>query len=521
LALRVRRLPWFVLIPALLAGISTLVPLLYLVLRAFDADLATVQRLVLRERTWHLLVNTVSLAGGVLALTTLLAVPLAWLMVRSDLRWRRVATILAVVPLAIPGYVVAYALISLGGNQGFLTQAFGWTIARPSGFGGAVVALSLYTFPYLFLNVRAALLGLDPSLEETARSLGCNDRVVFRSVILPQLRPALLAGWLVITLYVLGDFGVVALMRYEAFSYAIYVQYAAAFDRVYAAWLSLILLAISLGIVAAEGRLLGRRRYARVGSGAQRAVVVTRLGPWAPLAHLYVATVVLASIGLPLLVLGYWLVLAPPSPAAWQAVGSAFARTASVAAPAALLTAAAAMSVAYLATRVQLRGSRLIERLAYLGYAIPPVALALALVFFSLRSVPWLYQTTTLLVGAYVISFLALAIGPIRSALLQIPGRLEEAARSLGRRPFTAFFQTTFPVIRRPVLAATALVLMVAMKELPLTYLLAPTGFTTLAVRVFTRTSEAMLAEAAPFALAIVVFSSLFVGLLISYEGRR
>jgi iron(III) transport system permease protein len=142
-------------------------------------------------------------------------------------------------------------------------------------------------------------------------------------------------------------------------------------------------------------------------------------------------------------------------------------------------------------------------------------------VFFSLRSVPWLYQTTTLLVGAYVISFLALAIGPIRSALLQVPFRLEEAARSLGRRPFAAFFQTVFPIVRRPVLAATALVLMVAMKELPLTYLLAPTGYTTLAVRVFTRTSEAMLAEAAPFALAIVAFSSLFVGLLISYEGRR
>jgi len=510
-----------VLIPALLAGVATLVPLLYLGLRAFDADLATVQRLVLRERTWTLLVNTVALTLGVLTLTTVLAVPLAWLLVRSDLRWRRATTILAVIPLAIPGYVVAYALISLGGNQGFLTQVLGWTVPRPSGYAGAVAALSLYTFPYLFLNVRAALLGLDPSLEETARSLGCGDREVVRSVVLPQLRPALLAGWLVIALYVLGDFGVVALMRFEAFSYAIYLQYAAAFDRTYAAWLSLILLVLSLGIVATEGRLLGRRRYARVGSGAQRAVVITRLGRWAPLGHLYVTAVLLASIGLPALVLGYWLVLAPPTPAAWQAVASAFARTAAVAAPAAVLTAAAAMAVAYLATRVQLRGGRFIERLAYLGYAIPPVSLALALVFFSLRSVPWLYQTTTLLVGAYVISFLALAIGPIRSALLQIPARLEEAARSLGRRPFTAFFQTTFPIIRRPVVAATALVLMVAMKELPLTYLLAPTGFTTLAVRVFTRTSEAMLAEAAPFALAIVLFSSLFVGLLISYEGRR
>lgn len=509
------------LIPASLAGIGTLVPLVYLLLRAFEADPATIQRLVLRPRTWTLLVNTVALTSGVMLLTTFMAVPLAWLMVRSDLRWRRLTTVLAVAPLAVPGYVVAYALISLGGNQGFLTQLLGFPVPRPTGYWGAVAALSLYTFPYLFLNVRAALLGLDPSLEESARSLGYGSRAVFRTVILPQLRPALLAGWLVIALYVLGDFGVVALMRFEAFSYAIYLQYASAFDRTYAAWLSLILLAMTLAIVGTEGRLLGKRRYARIGGGSQRAVVVTRLGRWAPLAHAYAGLVVFAAIGLPALVLGSWMVLAPPSAAAWRSVGEAFVRTASIAAPAALLTAAAAMSVAYLATRVQLRGSRLIERLAYLGYAIPPVSLALALVFFSLRSVPWLYQTTTLLIGAYVISFLALAIGPIRSALLQVPARIEEAARSLGRRPFHAFFQATFPVIRKPVVAGTALVLMVAMKELPLTYLLAPTGFHTLAVRVFSRTSEGMLAEAAPFAAAIVAFSSLFVGLLISYEGRR
>ncbi len=509
------------LIPAIVAGIGTLIPIVYLVLRAFDADLATVQRLVLRERTWTLMVNTVALTAGVLVLSTVMAVPLAWLTVRSDLRWKRLITILAVVPLAIPGYVVAYSLISLGGANGFLSTLLGTVVPRPSGYWGAVAALTLYTYPYLFLNVRAALLGLDPSLEESARSLGHGGRAVVWRVILPQMRPALLAGWLVIALYVLGDFGVVALMRFEAYSYAIYLQYSSAFDRTYAAWLSLILLALTLAIVATEGRLLGKRKYARTGSGSQRAVVMTRLRRWSPLAYGYVALVMLSALGLPFLVLASWMVLAPPSAEAWLSVLEAFLRTASVAVPAAIITALAAMPIAYLAARVRIPGSQLIERLAYLGYAIPPVSLALAMVFFSLRSVPWLYQTMAILIVAYVISFLALAIGPIRSALMQVPPRLEEAARSLGRRPFVAFFQTTFPLIRRPVVAGTALVLMVAMKELPLTFLLAPTGFTTLSVRVFTRTSEGMMAEAAPFALAIVLFSSLFVGLLVSYEGRR
>jgi len=139
----------------------------------------------------------------------------------------------------------------------------------------------------------------------------------------------------------------------------------------------------------------------------------------------------------------------------------------------------------------------------------------------SLCYAPGIYQTAPLLVAAYVVSFLALAIGPIRSGLLQVSPRLEEAARSLGRRRSTAFYTTTLPLIGRNLLASGALVLMVTMKELPMTYLLAPTGHTTLATRVFGYTSEGMMANAAPFAASIVLFSSLFVGLLLAYEGRR
>src|SRR5690606_8574322 len=166
-------------------------------------------------------------------------------------------------------------------------------------------------------------------------------------------------------------------------------------------------------------------------------------------------------------------------------------------------------------------GGRLLERLVYLGYAVPPVALALALVMFAIRFAPGAYQTFPLLVFAYLISFLALAIGPVRSGLLQVNPRMEETARSLGRGRFMAFAQVVLPSIYRNVLAGGALALMAVMKELPMTYLLAPSGYRNLAVRVFGLTNEAMMAAAAPFALAIVLFSSLFVGLLLTYEGRR
>lgn len=507
-------------VPALVAGAATLLPLAYLVVRALEVDAAALGPLLLRPRTFTLLANTFSLTALVLAGSTLLAVPLAWLVVRTDLRGRRVITWLAVTPLAIPGYVMAYALLGIGGYQGLASQLFGTMLPRPSGLLGATLALTLYTFPYLFLNVRSALLGLDASLEESARSLALSPAAVLRRVVAPQLLPALLAGWLVIALYVIGDFGAVALMRFETFSFAIYTQYASAFDRSYAAWLALMLVAMTLVLVFGELKLLGSRRYARVAAGASRAAEGERLGRYAPLAYLFVALVLLAAIGLPVFTLTAWMALVPPAAGALSAVLATFVSTAKLAVPTALIATAFALPVALASTRASWLGGRLLERLIYLGYAIPPIALALAFVMFAIRGAPWLYQTFPLLVAAYVVSFMALAIGPLRSGLLQVNVRLEESARSLGRGRLVAFAQVTLPLIVRNLLASTALVLMVVMKELPMTYLLAPTGFRSLSVRTFGYTNEAMMPEAAPYAAAIVLFSSLFVGLLLTYEGR-
>ena len=416
---------------AIFVGASMCIPLVYLLLRAFEAEPGELPRIVFRERNFRLLVNTLSLTALVLLATTIIAVPLAWLVVRSDLKFRKFLAFLGVLPLAVPGYVMAYALIGLSGYNGFASAAFGIRLPRPDGLWGAGLALSLYTFPYLFLNLRAALMGMDAALEESARSLGRSRWNAFLTVTLPHLWPALAAGWLVIGLYVLGDFGVVALMRYEVFSLAIYTQYAAAFDRVYAAWLALMLMGVTLCFIAMEGWLSRRRRYARVGTGVARQPSPAALGRWRPLAWLFLALVYGASLGLPALILVYWLNLAPASfdPAS---LGQVFLRSALAAAPAAMLAAILALPVVYLTVRHPSRLAAVLDRLVYLGYAIPPLAFALAMVFMALNVMPWAYQTLGLLIVAYTLSFLALTVGPIRSSLLQIGTRTEEAARALG-----------------------------------------------------------------------------------------
>ncbi len=504
----------------LAVGAMMLVPLWYLVLRAFEADFDTVMRLLARPRTAQLMLNTAALTAGVLAFSTLIALPLAWLVSRTDLVGRRVVNVLAVMPLAVPGYVMAYALIGLAGNHGFLNQTFGFVLPRPQGWWGATLALTLYTFPYLYLNLRAAFTGLDQSLEESARSLGCTPRQVFTRVTLPHLMPALLAGWLVIGLYVIGDFGAVALMRYEVFSYVIYIQYSAAFDRLYASWLALILIAIALTVVWWESRLREGAHYARTGSGSGIGTRITRLGPMGQVAGWgFVGSVAIASIGLPVAVLAFWMTRGPLA-ASLPAVVESFGQSLSVAVPSAMLAALMALPIAVLAVRYPSPLSTLINRLAFVGYAVPALAFALAFVFFALQGPRFLYQTHLLLVTVYALAFLALALGPIRSALYQARPSVEEAARALGHGPVSTFARVTLPTIRPGIIAGMVLVFVIAMKELPIAFLLAPTGFRPLSITMFSRTSEGMLLEAAPYAAAIIAFSALFVGFVLRHDKK-
>ena len=513
--LRRYRSLWYLWLPTAFVVVGVVVPLGYLVVRAFGADAGELAALVFRARNLRLLENTVALTVAVLALTTVLAFPLAWLAVRTDLWGRRVFTLLGVLPLAVPGYVMAYALLATAGPNGTLASLFGLDVPRPHGFVGAWLALSLYTFPYLFLNLRAALLGLDPALEESARSLGASGGEVVRRVVLPQLRPAFLAGGLLIALHVLGDFGVVSLMRFETFSYAIYLQYTASYDRVYAAWLALMLLALTGALLLGEARLLRGQRFHRAGSGLARRTRRTRLGLGQGPAVLFAGGVGLASVGLPIVTVCYWLGRSTER-GAWSGLLAALWDTVAASAPAALLAGVLALPIAYLGVRKASRRTQVLERIAYLGYATPPLAFALALVFFSLRVVPFAYQTLGLLVVAYALHFLAEALGPIRSALYQASPQTEEAARSLGRTPLRAFFGATFPLLRRGLGMGVALVFLSAVKELPITFLLSPLGFQSLAMRLWSAASESMFSVAAPYALALIVTSMALVGLLLA-----
>jgi iron(III) transport system permease protein len=456
---------------------SVLIPLVYLVVRALEAEGASLRSIVFRERNLVLLGNTVLLAGMVLLLATLIALPTAWLLARIRVPLTQFWVVAATLPLAVPGYVGAFALLAASGAGGTL-EFLGLRVPRLDGFWGASLILAIYTAPYLFVNLYASLGRLDPALEEAARSLGQSRFVGFVRVVLPQLRPAWLSGALLIVLHVIGDFGVVSLLRFETFSSAIYTQYIGSLDRVYAAWLALVLLVLTVGILALEGVAM-RRVYLSRNSKNTRNASRLEWGAWGLAALLPVSLYASIAVLLPVVTALHWLLREPPSlfynPLA--ELSRAIFGTVSAALPAAILSALCALPLAYLAVRYRTRFSGWLERSSYLGYATPPLALALALIFVTLRVFPSLYQTIWLLIFAYTVHFLAESIGPIRSQLHQTPQRLEEAGRSLGLGAFGVLWRVLVPLLARGVLAAMALAFLSAAKELPLTTLLAPPGF--------------------------------------------
>lgn len=510
--------PWYLVIPALAVGVAVLVPIGYLALRAFDADAATLRDLVLRRRNLELLGNTVALASVVIALSSVIALPLAWLTTRTDLRGRFVVTLLSILPLAIPGYVVGYALLGIGAPHGPLATIFGVGAPRFSGFVGAALALAIYNFPLVYLHLRTAFAAMDPSLADAARSLGLTPQRVFLRVTLPYLIPAYLSSVLLVLLYVLGDFGVVSLMRFETFSYALYMQYIASLDRTYAAWLALMMLAITTTLVVAEFRMLRDLALERTGLGALPKSRPLRLGAWTWPAYGFVLLVATASVALPVWSIIYWM----GQRGAWTGAGElarSFAGSLAVSVPAALLATLLAIPLAYLSRRHASNVTHILERSAYIGYATPALALALGWVVVVLRAAPWLYQTAVLLVMAYTVHFLAQAIGPVRAGLHVATPRIEEASRSLGMGPVATFRRVTLPILRPGLMAAAILVFLSCVKELPLTIILAPLDFETLALNMYAFTNEAMFAQAAPYALAIVLLSALLTSVLFHRLG--
>ncbi len=498
-------------------------PLGFLVVRT--AALGGVALEVLVGQSLGPLLRTLGLAGAVTCATAALGLATAWLVARTDLPGRRAWALVLALPLVLPSYIGAFALQAAFATGGLASGLMGGArLPRIEGFWAAFAVLTLLTFPYVLLPVAARLRQVPAALDETSRLLGRGAWRTFAEVTWPQVRGAVLAGALLVFLYVVSDFGAVQILRVDTLTRAVYAN---VLDQPTSLTLSLQLGLLAVSLAAGERAVeVAGRRGGTLARGT-RALRVP-LGRWSAAALPGLVLVVLCSLLAPVAVLAGWALrgLAQGTAEA-SAIAADPARlvapllhSAGVALAAAAVAAVAVLPVAWL-TAGSRRGGRLASAANAAvvgGFALPGLVVALALVAASLRGPALLagaYQTLPLLVLAYVVHYGAQALRATQVGMASLPPRVPDAARMLGAGRLRRLLQVELPLLAPAALAGAGLVLLSTLKELPATLLLAPTGFPTLATQIWDATEFAFWADASILALVLIALSGTLTWFLV------
>jgi len=461
------------------------------------------------------LARSLALASSCALACTVLGTALALLVERTDVRGRRSLRVLLAMPLVVPSFVGATALIAATGPGGLVPF-----VPRPQGFVGALVVLTVLTYPYVYLLVLARLRHLPRSHEEAARLLGAGSWRTTTTVVVPQLRQAASAGGLLVFLYVLSDFGAVALLRYDTITRAIYS--ARLLDRTTSVTLGLFLAVLAV-LAAAAARSATPAPPGPRPAGAARRLTLGRARSLVSLLPWGVLTVGLFG---PVLVFAVWALRGsttvgfgysgPGDSLAFLVRPAVSSGTAAVSAAVVAVVLVLPLAVASVRRPGRLSGA--VVAIVTSVFALPGLLVALTVVFFAL-SVPGplaaLYQTFPLLVLGYVLHFGAQALRSSQAAVAAVPARLDEAARTLGASAPRRFVTVDLPLVAPGLLAGAGLVLLSTLKELPATALLAPAGFQTLATRIFGAAEDGFFAEVGVTSLVLLAISTVLTWLLV------
>ena len=517
-----RRAPRGLALVAVVTGVLFTGPLAYVVLQNIrhGADLPTI---LWNEDTVRPLLRSLWLATAVSVTAATIGTGMAWLVTRTDVYGRRLFAVLAPLPLVFPSFVGATALISgfaTGGLLDDLVRPLGISLPELSGFGGAWFVLTLFTYPYVYLPVAARLRHLSRSVEESARLLGRRPGSVFVTVVVPQIGTAISAGTLLVFLYTVSDFGAVQLLRYDTVTRAIFANQLA--DQATSFALALLLALVALVVVIAEQRLV--RRHPPMTARSSGRGLQIQLGRWRVAASAVVGGFLMLALVGPVASLLQWVIVGARSERSSGAtaldgsgLGQAVVNTVAVSTAAAVLTVLVVLPIAYLTSRYRSRVGPAASATVVSGFALPGIVIGLAFVFWVLNTavLAGLYQTLPLLILAYVIHFGAQSMRASSVAVTAVPARLEDAARTLGAGRIRRLLTVEAPIMAPGLLAAGGLVLLSTMKELPATLFLRPTGFDTLATRIWSSMENVGYAQAGLDSLVLLAVSAVLTWLLV------
>lgn len=458
-----------------------------------------------------ILPNTIKLLLSVGFLTILFGVTTAWIVTRYDFRGKSIWQWALILPLAVPGYVLAYAYASIMAPGGWFQTTwinlFGDLIKPPSlySFWGVSFMLSLVNYPYVYLLTRASLISQNASYDEAARVLGVSKWKRFWSINIRMAYPGIVAGVALALMEVMADFGTVALLRYPTFTEAIYRQMTARFDPLGASALSIVLASITFLLLNIERYFRGKKRFEQT-KGKFRPYVPENVSFKKELFFIFIMLVIIGiSFIAPFCLLIKWSIEAILK----GGLDSRFIKftfnSLLVSSIAALLAVILAIPAAYLNSKRPSLIHRSIFYLTTLGYSLPGPVIAVGILLTANLLFPYLYGGLILLIIAYIIRFIPITLQSLESSMSAVSNSLEDASRTLGAGPWKTIGRVILPLIKPGMITGGVIVFVDCMKELPATLMLRPVAFDTLSVRVWMDASEALWEMAALPALLIVI----------------
>ncbi len=526
---------------AVLISLLVAVPIIVVLASMFSATGDIWEHLV-RNVLSELLANTFWLVTGVGAGTFLIGVSLAWLTAVCDFPGRRFFSWSLLLPLSMPAYVLAFVFLGIfdftGPVQTLLREWFGaGHVHFPdvSSRGGVITVMTLVLYPYVYLLARNAFLTQGSRALEAASSLGHNKLDGFFRVALPMARPWIAGGVLLVVMEALADFGAVSIFNYNTFTTAIYKAWFGFFSLSAAAQLSSVLIFIVFIIMVLEQRMRSGMRFTRVGREAAGSGKIRLKGFWRWMASVYSFSVLLVAFIVPVIQLALWTMEVYReefNSRYFEFLGHSLL----LGLAGAFIICFSALVLSYAKRRHPDKLSRFLTRIATLGYALPGTVLAVGIFIpvayldnviidflknsAGIEAASIFKGTLPVLVAAYMIRFMAAGFNSVDSAMQRITKSIDEAARLMGMRGIKMLMKVHLPILRGGVFTAAVLVFVDIMKEMPITLMMRPFGWDTLAVKIFELTSEGEWARAALPSIVLIMAGILPV-ILLTKKGEK
>ncbi|SHH93290.1 iron(III) transport system permease protein [Clostridium grantii DSM 8605] len=466
--------------------------------------------------------------------TIILGTSLAWMISVYQFPFRNFLKWALVLPLAIPAYIGAYTYHGIlkytGVFQSFLRNSFNISVNQKyfniMSMEGAIFVFTIFLFPYVYLITKSFLEKQSSALIENAIVLGRSYTEIFFMIVLPISRVSIVGGVSLVILEVLNDYGVVKYFGVQTFSTAIFKTWFSMGDLESSIRLSAILMMMVVSILVFEHFLRGRRKYSFTTTKIRPLKLIELKGIKKVLASIYGVTIFSFGFLIPLIQLLYWASITYKTILSYKFI-ILLGNSLLVAAYSSVIIIIVALIISNYCRINNSFISKIYSRITMIGYSIPGAVISIGVIVFFVsldNKLFWLYKiinpntgklvlstSIIMLIFAYIVRFLAIGYNPIEAGYEKVGLKFFEASRMLGMGITETFLKVDFKMIKSAVISAFLLVFVDVLKELPLTLILRPFNFNTLATKSFEYANDEMVQEAAISSLIIIIISTILI----------